>query len=105
MAGPVHWILKVLHKAGWLHIIAHLVCIGFFSVQMYRLVEHLVHPTMTHTVVREVPLKNMDFPLDINICVRPSLNSTVDVKGLDKMTPICMFRVQLQITDLLDGVV
>ena len=30
---------------------------------MYQLVEHLVDPTMNHTVV---PLNNLDFPLDIN---------------------------------------
>ena len=72
------WFLKVLKKAGWLHLIAYFFCLCFFSVQMYRLVEHLVSPTMTHTFVREVPLKDMmDFPLDILVCVRPSLNSTV----------------------------
>ena len=68
--------LEVLKKAGWLQLIAYFFCICFFSVQMYRLVEHLVSPTMTHTFVREVPLKDIDFPLDIKICVSPSLNST-----------------------------
>ena len=80
MAGVVHWFLKEFSKAGWLRIIAYFFCIGLFSAQIYRLVEHRVHPTMTHTFVREVPLKNMDFPIDIKICVTPSLNSTV-LKG------------------------
>ena len=28
----------------------------------------------THTYVKEVPLKDMDFPLDLKICVNPSMN-------------------------------
>ena len=72
----MHWLSNFLKKAGWLHILAHILCISFFSVQMYRLVEQLVSPTMTYTYVREVPLKDIDFPLDIKVCVTPSLNIT-----------------------------
>ena len=56
--------------------LTYLVCICLFTVQTFKLVENLVAPTMTHTYVREVPLKDIDFPLDIKICVRPALNST-----------------------------
>ena len=43
---------------------------------MYKLVQKLVFPTNTHTFVKEVPLKDMDFPLDVKICVNPSMNRT-----------------------------
>ena len=43
---------------------------------MYNLVQNLVFPTVTHTYVKEVPLKDMDFPLDLKICVNPSMNLT-----------------------------
>ena len=56
---------------------AHILCISFFSAQMYGLVEHLVAPKMTHIHVREVPLKDIDFPREFKICVSPSMNSTV----------------------------
>ena len=65
-----------LKKIEWLHLFAYLLCTSFFSVQMYKLVENLVVPTKTHTYVREVPLKDMDFPLDLKICVNPSMNQT-----------------------------
>ena len=66
----------LLKKIGWLHLFVQLLCISFFSVQMYNLVQNLVVPTKTHTYVREVPLKDMDFPLDLKICVNPSMNQT-----------------------------
>ena len=31
------------------------------------------HPTLTNTEVKEVPLKDMDFPLDVKVCFRGSL--------------------------------
>ena len=71
------WLSNHLKCAGWLHLLAHILCISFFSAQMFGLVEHLVAPKMTHTHVREVPLKDIDFPLEFKICVSPSMNSTV----------------------------
>ena len=56
--------------------LVYTVCISLFSVQTYNLVQNLVAPTMTHTHVKEVPLKDIDFPLEIKICVSPSLNVT-----------------------------
>ena len=32
---------------------------------------------MTHTEVQNVPLKDMDFPLDIKICVKPFLKTSI----------------------------
>ena len=80
MTSVVQQFLKVLKKACQFRAMVYITCICFFLVQMYRLVEHLVAPTMTHTYVREVPLKDIDFPLDIKICVMPSLDSDV-LKG------------------------
>ena len=79
MAFAMRSFSTLLKKIGWLHLFVQLLCISFFSVQMYKLVENLVVPTKTHTYVREVPLKDMDFPLDLKICVNPSMNQT-DVK-------------------------
>ena len=74
--GSMHWFVQLLRKARWVEVLAYLICICFFTGQTYKLVENLVAPTMTHTYVRELLLKDIDFPLDIKICVRPSLNST-----------------------------
>ena len=71
------WFWELSRKAHWVEGFVYLICICFFSGQTYKLVENLVAPTMTHTHVKEVPLKDIDFPLDIKICVRPSLNSTI----------------------------
>ena len=76
MTGVVHWFKRVLKRVGWLYMLAHILCISFFSVQMFKLVDNLVTPTKTYTYVREVPLKDIDFPLDIKTCVTPSLNTT-----------------------------
>ena len=32
---------------------------------------------MTHTEVQNVPLKDMDFPLDIKICVKPFMKTSI----------------------------
>ena len=60
--------------------IVYAVCISLFSIQTYNLVQNLVAPTMTHTYAKEVPLKEIDFPLEMKICVSPSLNVTA-LKG------------------------
>ena len=76
MAFAMRSFSTLLKKIGWFYLLAHLLCISFFFVQMYNLVQNLVVPTKTHTYVREVPLKNMDFPLDLKICLNPSMNQT-----------------------------
>ena len=70
----VFW--RFLKKAGWLHLLAHMICICLFSAQTYKLVENLIVPALSHTYTKEVPLKDLDFPLDIKICVKPSMNKT-----------------------------
>ena len=77
MAEVVRWFLKRLRKVGWLHMLAYILCISFFSVQIFKLVDSLLSPTKTYTSIKEVPLKDIDFPLDIKICVTPSLDIAV----------------------------
>ena len=70
----VFW--RFLKKAGWLHLLAHIICMCLFSAQTYKLVENIIVPTLSHTYMKEVPLKDVDFPFDIKICVKPSMNKT-----------------------------
>ena len=58
-------------------ILAHLVCISTFFVQLVQLLPSYFAPTLTHTEVRDVPLKEMEeFPLDVKMCIEPGLNNT-----------------------------
>ena len=56
-------------------------CLSALLIQLYNLLKHFVDPSMTNTYVEEIPLEEMDFPLNIKICVRPGLNTT----ALDKL--------------------
>ena len=56
-------------------------CLSAFAIQLYGLLKHFIAPSMTNTYVEEVSLEEMDFPLNIKICVRPGLNSS----ALDKL--------------------
>ena len=86
MVSWVNWFQKILKNYGWFYLLARVSCICLFSLQTYQLEEDLVAPTLTHTTVREVPLKDIDFPLDIKICVRPSMNETaVKMFGYDSI--------------------
>ena len=48
-------------------------CFSVFSIQLFNLLKSWVSPTITY--VEEVPLENMDFPLDIILCVRPGMKT------------------------------
>ena len=64
-------------QTRWVWILAHLFCICIFLVQLVQLLPSYFAPTMTHTEVRDVPLKEMgEFPLDLKMCVKPGLNNT-----------------------------
>ena len=54
---------------------AFLFCFSVFSIQLFNLLKSWVSPTTTNTYVEEVPLENMDFPLDIILCVRPGMKT------------------------------
>ena len=56
--------------------LAYLLCTSMFLVQLISLLPSYFSPTRTHTEVKEVPLKEMDFPFDIHICITPSLNAS-----------------------------
>ena len=87
MAFGMRSLSTLLKKIGWFYLIAYLLCFSLFSAQMYKLVQKLVFPTNTHTFVKEVPLKDMDFPLDVKICVNPSMNRTA-LKAYGYGTPV-----------------
>ena len=53
--------------------IAFLFCFSVFSIQLFNLLKSWVSPTTTNTYVEEMPLENMNFPLDIILCVRPGM--------------------------------
>ena len=55
---------------------AFLFCFSVFSIQLFNLLKSWVFPTTTNTYVEEIPLENMDFPLEIILCVKPGLNTT-----------------------------
>ena len=45
--------------------------------QLVGILPNYFAPTMTNTEVKDMPLKDMDFPLDLKICFRPfELNTT-----------------------------
>ena len=72
-AGKRH-ILKLLDPARGFWVLAHLFCICIFFVQLFQLLPSYFAPTMTHTEVREVQLKDINFPLNLKICVKPDFN-------------------------------
>ena len=76
MVCNIHSFLEVLRKVGYFNLLAHILCISFFSYQTFRLVPNIISPTKTHTSVKQELLKDIDFPLDIKICVDPAVNLT-----------------------------
>ena len=63
-------------QSRWTWNIAYLACICFCSVQLYQLLDEFFAPTKTHTFVEETQLQDLGFPINIKICVAPSLNQT-----------------------------
>ena len=50
--------------------------------QLIQILPNYFSPTLTHTEVKEVPLRDMDFPLDFKICLRPSAFNETALKEL-----------------------
>ena len=67
----------MFQREKWIWTLANLVCTVSFLVQLFSLLPSYLAPTMTNTEVTNEPLMNMDFPLDIEICVIPLLNTRV----------------------------
>ena len=68
--------MRVFSKTRLAMALAYLLCTSMFLVQLISLLPSYFSPTRTHTEVKEVPLKEMDFPFDIHICITPSLNAS-----------------------------
>ena len=63
-------------QTKWVWIFIHLFCVCLFSFQLFQLLPSFLSPTITHTEVKDVPLKDLEeFPLDIMICVKPALDT------------------------------
>ena len=63
-----------LNPTKWLWALAHLLCIFVFAAQVFYLLPDYLSPNVILTEVREVELKDLEFPLDFLICVKPMLN-------------------------------
>ena len=76
MACSIRSFFEAVKKVGYFNLLAHILCISFFSYQTFRLVPNIISPIKTHTSVKQELLKDIDFPLDIKICVEPAVNLT-----------------------------
>ena len=85
--GDIHWIRKLFSQNRWIQALAHLFCISVFLFQLFKLLPTYFAPTMTYTEVTNVALKDINFPLDFEICVKPLLNSTALNKQFGYLTP------------------
>ena len=66
----------ILGKAPWIRTLACLICACFCSIQLHSLLGEFFTPTRTHTYNEEIHLQNIDFPIDIKICVTPGMDQT-----------------------------
>ena len=55
-------------------------CSFLFLYQFGQILPSYYAPSLTHTDVREIPLRDMDFPLDIKVCIRPSVFNETALK-------------------------
>ena len=56
--------------------LAFSVCAIIVSAQFYHFVQNMISPTTTNTYVEEIQLEDLDFPLNILLCVKPTLSHT-----------------------------
>ena len=73
---------EMLGKIRWVWAFAYLFCTCLFLYQLVKILPDYFAPTMTHTEVKDVPLKDMDFPLSIKVCFRPSVFNSTALKQL-----------------------
>ena len=73
-------------QINWARGLVHLFCTALFLYQLAKLLPSYFDPSLTNTVVSEMQLKDVDFPLNIKVCVRPGLNKTAlkELGYLDK---------------------
>ena len=82
MTSSSKCVKEILGKIRWVWIFAYLSCTCLFFYQLVKILPNYFAPTLTHTDVKEVPLKEMDFPLDFKICFRPSVFNSTALKEL-----------------------
>ena len=69
-------ILKFFNSDQWLWSLVHVFCICIFFAQLGQLLPNYFAPSTTKTEVSDVQLKDVDFPLNIKVCVKPGFNRT-----------------------------
>ena len=75
------WVGNVLGKIRWLWALAYLFCTCWFLVQLTQILPNYFAPTLTHTELREVPLKSLGvFPFDFKVCIRPTVFNETALK-------------------------
>ena len=73
---------EIMGKIKWVWGFAYVLCTCLFLYQLVQILPGYFAPTMTHTEVKDVPLEDMDFPLDIKICFGPSAFNNTALKEL-----------------------
>ena len=63
-------------QINWARGLVQLFCTALFLYQLIELLPSYFDPSLTHTEVGEMQLKDIDFPLNIKACVTPGLNKT-----------------------------
>ena len=58
-------------------LMVNIICVVAALTQLFFILMGFVNPNQLNTDTSELALQEIDFPLDIKICVRPSLNSTI----------------------------
>ena len=66
----------LLGQINWARGLVHLFCTALFLYQLTKLLPSYFAQSLTNTEVSEMQLKDLDFPLNIKVCFRPSLNKT-----------------------------
>ena len=62
----------MLGKVRWVSLLIYLFCGCLFLSQFRQNLLSYLYPTLTNTDVKEVPLEDMDFPLDFKVCFEPA---------------------------------
>ena len=86
MAFGLQWLRKVFGQEWWIWALAYFLCTSFFFVQLFKLLPNYFAPTMTYTEVENVRLKDIDFPIDFEICLKPLLSSP-DLQQFGYLSP------------------
>ena len=71
---------EVFWKVRWVWSLTYLSCTCLFFYQLVGILPNYFAPTLTHTAVKDVPLKDMDFPLDFKVCFGSSVFNRTALK-------------------------